>query len=68
MYALLNIDTDEYVSSFGADREVYFNMDEDRAKRWKTEDGAQRTLDRLYSKGDLPANIDVRVVEVDYVW
>lgn len=74
MFALLNVDTDQYISSttrlhrFGPGLDVYYNADEEHAKRWKTEVGAQRTLDRLYAEGSTPGNVDVRVVEVDDVW
>ena len=74
MFALLNVDTDQYISSttrlhrFGPGLDVYYNADEEHARRWKTEAGAQRTLDRLYADGSIPGNVDVRVVEVEDVW
>ena len=74
MFALLNVDTDQYISSttrlhrIAPGLDVYYNADEEHARRWKTETGAQRTLDRLYADGSIPGNVDVRVVEVDDVW
>lgn len=73
MYALMDIDTEEYISTFTSHSrvapalEAYFNGDLERAKLWKTEDGAQNTLDRMYENGVIPSGRDVRVVEVD-IW
>ena len=73
MYALMNIDTEEYLSTFTSKTrvgglEAHFSGDMARAKRWKSEDGARESLDRLYDKGIIPQGCDVRVVEVEDVW
>lgn len=73
MYALMDIDTEEYLSTFTSPSrvapalEAHFNGDLERAKLWKTEEGAQKTLGRMYENGIIPSGCDVRVVEVD-VW
>lgn len=69
MYALLNCNTDRYISSITARgrsglHTVSTTQDEDRALRFREEDHALDMLDRLYEEGALHGD-DYCTVEVD---
>lgn len=75
MFALLNVDTDQYISRIAppnhgewAEWWVSFSGDESSALRWEKENNAKDVLEWLRAIGSIPDDVDVRVVEVEDVW